>query len=52
MLIYTLIIFSGALLPLGKIQDRYDIDHVTQVNEYIAYDERQICLRYLVQFKD
>ncbi|XP_071963816.1 poly [ADP-ribose] polymerase tankyrase-like [Antedon mediterranea] len=42
---------QGAKIPLGEMHDEsnyYNLNH----NEFIVYDSSQVCLRYLVQFKD
>jgi len=42
---------TGAVIPLGNIQNEYDYSRSNHT-EYVVYDERQICMRYLVQFSE
>ncbi len=44
----------GVQIPLGQLIDNKDFDyryHRLNYNEYIVYDESQVALRYLVQFR-
>ena len=46
--------FIGVRMPLGKIIPNLDDTHgyfSLSYNEYIVYDESQVALRYLVQFR-
>ncbi|UJR19473.1 hypothetical protein I4U23_022604 [Adineta vaga] len=51
---YTLTRNDGVQIPLGQLIECTDPDHGyhrCQYNEYIVFDESQIALRYLVQFR-
>jgi hypothetical protein len=51
--INNFLLILGIQIPLGQLIDRktpglhYGLHH----NEYIVYDESQVALRYLVQFR-
>ena len=38
----------GKLIPNPNLKNRY---HSLNYNEYIVYDESQVALRYLIQFR-
>jgi hypothetical protein len=49
-----LLLILGVRMPLGKLinnNDTVNRFHHIQYNEYIVYDESQVALRYLVQFR-
>ena len=52
--IYFISTFSGVRMPLGQLIPNPDIKYPYRhlnYNEYIVYDESQVALRYLVQFR-
>ncbi|XP_074658150.1 poly [ADP-ribose] polymerase tankyrase-like [Tubulanus polymorphus] len=50
---FDVTIKPGIVMPMGKLieQENNDCYHILAYNEYIVYDEAQVCLRYIVQFK-